>query len=293
MPLAKTIVSLLHPIEGRPLPIKPRLRKLAGTRAVIFSVYGTLFMTQTSKGSTVQPAIGDGAIIVEALEESDFDIFERDVDFGELYAEHLQAHYDIRSSEGIEYPEINICDVWQDFLNELFARDFIDGDLTERSVRRVIVHYECRVNPVWPAKDSLELIRKLQDRNLLAGTIATAQFYTPVAMEALYQNSLETLGFREPLCIWSYEHRHRKPSPIVFNLCEAGLRTFGLRPSEVLYVGNDVVVDMAPANAIGFKTALFVGDANSARPGNGETDDPAARPTVIFNEFGQLMDCIF
>ncbi|MDR1401642.1 MAG: HAD family hydrolase [Puniceicoccales bacterium] len=292
MPLAKLISSLLHPIEAKASPIKSKLREIPDIRAVIFDVYGTLFTTNVGSNSLSEPSIESDKLIIEAFEESDFDVFEHDISLSELYVEHVRAHYDIRKSEGITYPEVNICDVWQDFLNELFANGIIDGDLTERSIRRVIVCHECKVNPTWPEKGSLEFIRTLQDNDIVAGTISTAQFYTPIVMETLYQNSLKTLGFEEPVCIWSYEHRHRKPSAVLFKLCEEGLKVLGLKPSQALCVGNDMFNDIVPAHKAGFKTALFTGDSRSLRLHKDIEECVKIKPTIVFNEFSQLADCI-
>ncbi|MDR1433077.1 MAG: HAD family hydrolase [Puniceicoccales bacterium] len=293
MTLAKTILSLLRPIDTKAASMRPKLRKISNIRAVIFDVYGTLFTTKIGGNSLFEPSVESSKLIIEALEESDFDIFEHDISLSELYTDHVKAHYDIRRAEGITYPEINICDVWQDFLNELFADGVIDGDLTERSIQRVAVRHECKVNPVWPSKGSLELIRHLQDMNVCAGVISTAQFYTPIIMETLYQNSLETLGFKEQICIWSYDHRHRKPSTVMFKLCEEGLRVFGIRPSEALYVGNDMFNDIVPAHKVGLKTALFAGDVSSLRLHEDVEECAAVKPTIVVNEFKQIANCIF
>ncbi|MDR3144349.1 MAG: HAD family hydrolase [Puniceicoccales bacterium] len=292
MPLTKTILSLLNPIEAEPAHTKPKLRKLSGIRAVIFDVYGTLFTTRSGENSLDNTGAESDRSIVEALEESDFDVFEHEMNLKELYIGHVKAHYDIRKAEGILHPEINICDVWQDFLNELFANGIIDGDMTERSMRHVIVRHECKVNPVWPSRGSLEFIRNLQDTNTYSGIISTAQFYTPIMMEALYQNSLETLGFKRPICIWSYEHRHKKPSATIFKLCEEGLKIFGIKTSDVLYVGNDMLNDIIPAHRIGMKTALFTGDVHSLRLHEEVDECREIKPTIIFNAFEQLNGCV-
>jgi putative hydrolase of the HAD superfamily len=292
MPLVKIVLSLLVPIETESSLVKPKLRKLPGIRAVIFDVYGTLFTTKATARFRMEPSVEADVAIVEALEESDFDVFRRDLSLSRLYLDHVMAHFDIRRAEGIVHPEVNISDVWQDFLNELFADGAIDGDLTERSIQRVIIRHECKVNPVWPAKESLEFIRNLQDNDICSGVIATAQFYTPIIMEALYQNSLETVGFRRPICVWSYEHRHRKPSMVLFKLCEEGLRVLGIKPTEALYVGNNMANDIIPASRCGFRTALFTGNAGSAHPEEEGARDMEVKPTIVFNKFSQLEGCI-
>ena len=292
MSLARTILSLLHPIETEPAPIKTKLKKIPNIRAVIFDVYGTLLSSRVGSNSLSEPSVEFDNAIIESLEDSDFDVFDHDMSLSELYIDCVRAHYDIRKAEGITYPEINISDVWQDFLNELFANGVIDGDLTERSIQRAIVRHECKVNPVWPAKNSLAFIRKLQDADICAGTISNAQFYTPITLEALYQNTLETLGFKHQICIWSYIHKHRKPSALLFKLCEEGLKVLGIDLSEALYVGNDMLNDILPAHKAGFKTALFVGDVHSARMHEESEDCKKVSPNIIFNSFDQLTKCL-
>jgi putative hydrolase of the HAD superfamily len=62
----------------------------------------------------------------------------------------------------------------------------------------------------------------------------------------------------------------------------------GIQPVAVLYVGNDMLNDIYPANAIGFQTALFAGDRRSLRL---RKDDPrcaALSPDLVVTDLGQL-----
>ncbi len=292
MTVSKIIQALSKPLESTPTDIKPKLKKISGIRAVIFDIYGTLLISNVGRNSLSDTLLKGDTAIRESLEASNFEILEPETKLGEIYEEYVNAHYGIRQSEGIEYPEINICDVWQDFLNELFTQGVIDGDLIEKSIRRVILHYECRVNPVWPREGTLEFLRSLQDKDICSGVISTAQFYTPLALETLYQNSLETLGFKKSLCIWSFEHKHIKPSPVLFELCTERLHSLGIDPKEVLYIGNDMRCDIIPADKFGFKTALFAGDAKSYNNSSSSEEINACKATIIFTKFSQLKNYI-
>ena len=290
--LIKIVSSLLGPIETKTSSIELRLKKLNGIKAVIFDVYGTLLTASTHLKIIPEPTEDYDQSIIDALEGADFDILDVNEKFSEIYVGHLRAHYDIRAAEGIIYPEVNICDVWQDYLNELFSNGSIDGDITERSIMKLIVRHECNVAPVWPQKNVLQAIRAIQDSGINLGTITTAQFYTPIIMEALFQNSLDTLGFKHPICVWSYEHQHRKPSELLYNVCVDGLKGLGINVSEAVYVGNDVLNDMLPASKCGFKTALFAGDERSLRLHLDRDDCKKFKPNIIFNDFSQLVDCV-
>jgi putative hydrolase of the HAD superfamily len=292
MAASKIILSLSHSLEEIPTGVKPKLKKLSDIRAVTFDIYGTLLISNVGSNSMSDTSVENDEAIGEALIASDFEVLEPEVKLSEQYVECIRVHYEIRRSEGILYPEINIFDVWQDYLNELFAQGVIDGDLTERSIKRVILNHEFRVNPVWPRKGTLEFLRLLQDSDICSGIISTAQFYTKLAMETLYQNSLDTLGFKKPICIWSFEHWHVKPSDVLFDACTAGLNSLGIEPNEVLYIGNDMRNDIVPAHKFGFKTALFAGDKKSYNVTSIESDIDACKPAIIFTEFPQLRDCI-
>ena len=290
--LIKIVSSLLGPIETKPSSVELKLKKLNGIKAVIFDVSGTLLTASTHLKIIPEPSEDYDQSIIDALEGADFDILDVNEKFSEIYIGHLRAHYDIRAAEGITYPEVNICDVWQDYLNELFSNGSIDGDITERSIMKLIMRHECNVAPVWPQKNILQAIRTIQDSGISLGTIATAQFYTPIVMEALFQNSLDTLGFKHPICVWSYEHQHRKPSELLYDICANGLKDLGINTNEAVYVGNDVLNDMLPASKHGFKTALFAGDAHSLRLHLDRDDCKKFKPNIIFNDFSQLVDCV-
>ena len=81
----------------------------------------------------------------------------------------MRAHYDIRGAEGITYPEVNICDVWQDYLNKLFSNGSIDGDIKECTIMKLIVRQQWNIAPVWPQKNALKVISTLQDVELILG----------------------------------------------------------------------------------------------------------------------------
>jgi putative hydrolase of the HAD superfamily len=293
MSASKIISALSHPLEENPTKVKPRLKNLSDVRAVIFDIYGTILISSVGSNSMSDTSVENDKAIAEALIASNFEVLNSDIKLSEQYVECVKAHYDIRRWEGILYPEINISDVWQDYLNELFTQGVIDGDLTERSIRRVILNHEFRVNPVWPRKGVLEFLRMLQDNDICSGVVSTAQFYTQLALETLYQNSLDTLGFKKQICIWSFEHWHVKPSDVLFKACVDGLNFLSIEPSEALYIGNDMHNDIIPACNFGFKTALFAGDVRSYNITSTEADANACKPTVVFTEFSQLQDCLF
>ena len=60
--------------------------------------------------------------------------------------------------------------------------------------------------------------------------------------------------FEPDLCFWSYRHGFSKPDPHVFRILTARLEARGLRPAEILMVGDRLDNDIEPARAHGWLT---------------------------------------
>ena len=79
--------------------------------------------------------------------------------------------------------------------------------------------------------------------------ISNAQFYTPEAFPALVRQTLAELGFEHDLQFYSYQHGRAKPGLELYRLAAAALQGRGIPVERVLYVGNDMRNDIAPAAA--------------------------------------------
>ena len=118
------------------------------------------------------------------------------------------------------------------------------------------------------------VLQKLAAREILLGVVSNAQFYTPLILRALFDvGSLDQLGFRQDLCLWSYKSRRAKPDPLIFEDATVRFAELGVPPEQILYVGNDMRNDVWAPQELGWRTALFAGDARSLRWRN---DDPRA-----------------
>ena len=97
------------------------------------------------------------------------------------------------------------------------------------------------------------------------GIVSNAQFYTPYLFNWFLDSIPEDLGFTSDLIFYSYKSGHAKPSPLMFEAAAKNLRNMDISAHSVLYIGNDMLNDIYPAKLVGFKTALFAGDARSLR----------------------------
>lgn len=268
----------LRPLAPIPTALAPAGALRAKVGAVLFDIYGTLFISASGDIAAARSGSPQGAALAELLarfgvREAPETVLERF--FGAIAAHHRQAQ-----AEGVGHPEVVIDRIWQSVLNwksRPKARDFA-------------LAFELLANPVYPMPGLAETLAALKAARLALGLISNAQFFTPLLFSRFLGADSAALGFDPQLVFYSYRRGVAKPSPRLFQAAAAACSRKGLAPAAVLYVGNDVRNDIRPARQTGFQTALFAGDRRSLRL---REDDPACRgvrPDLVITELPQLID---
>ena len=277
-----------------PKGVTPSIKHFDNIRAVVFDVYGTMFISGT--GDISLAGEGDSSqAITEALESVGFASLKEDA------ARRVSNHYEravnefmsARKDEGIDYPEVDIVAIWQTVLNSLAYDKTIAGEINEEQIRRFAVEFECRSNPIWPMPALKNTLQQVKKQNFELGIVSNSQFYTPLMFDAMLGKSIEEIGFNIDLCIWSYQHLIGKPSTLLYEeLKQAIDEECRYSPAEVLYVGNDMLKDVYPAQKLGFKTVLFAGDSRSYKPRNDEERCENIKADAVITSFEQILNCL-
>lgn len=276
-----------HSVALAPLPtdLTPRLDKLPGLRGVVFDIYGTLIISAAGDISLAGAGDNDTAMRRAVEIGSGFPLSPGTDHLTESYRSHIQKQQRERRDGGIDYPEVEIREVWRDLLVEWRHPAASDPEVIER----IAVAYEVAVNPVWPMPGLSETLSALRERGLALGIVSNAQFYTPPMFPAfLNGRTLTDLGFDESLQVYSFQLREGKPSRRLYERLVEKLAARGMDPDEILYVGNDLRNDIWPAQAVGLRTALFAGDRRSLR---WREDDPrvaGVTPDLLVTDLRQL-----
>ncbi len=317
--LIKLINSLAFPIK----PIKPKVKEIVkrdrSIRAVVFDVYGTLFVSgsgdigiakQMSNTMAAATALEAAGIIENNLAERTKEGI-GNYTLETLHSEIERAHREKRS-RGIAYPEVNIVEIWEQVIESLehsnltgIKREKIKeysnlaserGDTRKRKLlEHIAVQYEFRVNHVWPMPDMMETLNGIINgtKPMKLGIISNAQFFTPLMIEAFTQSTIEDLGFDNKLLIWSYKEEVAKPSSMLFmKIRERLVKIYGILPEETLYIGNDMLNDISPAKRAGFKTCLFAGDTRSLRLREEIKECREIKPDFVITRLKTLLDII-
>lgn len=264
----------------KPLPteMRPGGRLRSEIRAILFDIYGTLFIsgagdigTATARGG-ISRAMGD-LLRQHGIQEDQSAVLKR-------LDQAITHRHEELGREGVDHPEVEIDKIWAKVLdNEDMA-----------FVRNFAVEYECIVNPVYPMPYLRELVTACANKGITMGIVSNAQFYTPDLFRWFLDADSESLGFRPDLTFYSYEFGHAKPSRKIFQAAADALADIDIPTDSALYLGNDMLNDIYPANALGFQTALFAGDARSLRL---RKDDPRCEgltPDLIITDLSQLLD---
>lgn len=298
-PHLATIRRHCSPLKPLAANIQPVTRPLRGLKAVLFDIYGTLFISASGDVGTAA-AQQRGAAFQKALQTVGLELRggrgTDPVERAGQAANHLiaaiqEAHSRARG-QGIEYPEVDILAVWHDTLQRLCDENLLVARPKDVDLRGLAVEYEMRTNPTWPMPGAEECLHQLAGLGLRLGVVSNAQFFTQQLFPALLNQTAEALGFEPELQLYSFQWGRAKPGLFLYERAAEALSESEVDAHEVLYVGNDMLNDMAPARRVGFHTALFAGDKRSLRL---REDDPRAAdimPDVIVTQLAQLNECV-
>jgi len=255
----------------------PAGRPRAKIQCILFDIYGTLFISESGDIGISKKTSSQMQKLEHLVRQFNIRKKPREL-IRELFQVIEDEHRRLRST-GIDYPEIQIDRIWKQILKS--------DDLA--MVRRFAIQYELIVNPVYPMPHLKSTLAACRRKSLPMGIISNAQFFTPLLFEWFLDAGMKGLGFHPDLVFLSYRIRRAKPSTWPFQKAAAAIRALGLKPSSALYVGNDMLNDIYPANQLGFQTALFAGDARSLRL---RTEDSRCRnlsADLILTDLAQLI----
>ncbi len=280
--LSENLISdYITPLNPIPTSLKKSGKIDGKIKCILFDIYGTLFI---SGSGDISIADKESHNIIHHLEQLllKYGIKRKPhIILNDLFSAIKEKHDEMRR-KGIDFPEVEIDRIWTIILgnNDL---DFI---------RRFAVEFEMLVNPVYPMPHTRELLFACKDSKFLIGIISNAQFYTPYLFKWLLGSDMSSLGFHHDLIIFSYKFGYAKPSTFMFQRAAERLKNMNIQEKSVLYIGNDMLKDIYPANKTGFKTALFAGDLRSLRL---REDDPKCKnlsADIVLTDLTQLFDFV-
>jgi len=317
--------SLLHEKERRVFDrvLKPQVcntcfETLKGMRAVIFDVYGTLvnywrpgFNSIQEREKTLMEAFTELAGRF-GMEETLAKMNPADAPgktLSDFYHGLIALNHEKALGKGVEYPEIRIEQIWSVILMMLerngYAkerrrvsvdnREFAFAD-TAGFARCLAYTYNFLSMGRVLYPNVTRALRKLKEDNIVLGILSNAQFYTPIDLTLLFRDEsggkVEDFNelFDPDLTFFSYEYGVSKPDNLMFRKLFDALYEYHITPAQTVFVGNDLLIDIAPAKALGMKTAFFCGD--DAMAFQHDLGSQAA-PDIVFHNWDEFAEKIY
>ncbi len=288
------IRQLSKPMKPVATSRQPVLKPLGHLRAVLFDVYGTLLISSCGDFGTSRSEMQRQSI-VEVFAQSGIGILDNGQTAVQFMGDAIAAEHERLLETGVDYPEVDIVEIWRQTLRRLIDMNLASGSLnylSESDFRDIALAYELRINPVWPMPHAETCLGNLYRMGLRLGVISNAQFLTLELLQTLLQSDSGEFSLDDELQFYSFQHQRAKPGLGLYQMAARTLARRGIKPAEVLYVGNDMLNDIMPAHTIGFRTALFAGDARSLRC---REDDPRVAhvsPDIVISDLLDIEKCI-
>jgi len=266
-----------------PIGLPAQSMKLHEVRAVIFDVYGTLVNYWKPEfgeaGAKAAHLVSVFRKTIERFGMTDAlrhmnDEHSPEQTLNDLYHGLIALNHEKSRSKGVTFPEVRIEEVWMVILLMLKRHGFDPIPLAlgeDREVAKCVAYYynfHALGRGFYPGV--VEALSTLKKHNIRLGIVSNAQFYTPIDLSlfARDQGLGDVDDFRElfddDLVVFSYEEGSAKPGPQLFRRLYDALYEASILPKETVFIGNDLVADVKPAQEAGMRTGFFAGDHLSA-----------------------------
>ncbi|MBN2035129.1 MAG: HAD family hydrolase [Chitinispirillaceae bacterium] len=287
-----------------PVAYESNHERLGDIRAAIFDVYGTLinYWRPGLQDREKRPELFTDACR-ETARRFTFTPYLEKMDpaarpektLYDLYCGLIALQHEQAVKKGTAYPEMKIEGIWQVILLMLKRygyepRAHIDAAESDWG-RHVAFTYNffSLGRTLYPGV--VDALEKLRDNSITLGIVSNAQFYTPIDLTLLIRDqsrgAYDDMNelFDPDLTFYSYEYNVAKPDTLLFKKLFEALYEYRILPSQTVFVGNDLAIDIEPAAAAGMKTAFFTGDRESTYF---HGKQGSVTPDIVFDSWDRL-----
>lgn len=298
----KESITIAHALE--PIEYPSTDEKLYDIRAIVFDVYGTLINywkpgldikeTRSDSLSTAFRKVSDFFGFTEFLLKMEPSASPEKT-LSELYHGLIALQHEKLINKGFEFPEVRIDEIWNIILLMLKRHGYNPSsipNISPEDLPRICAftyNFYALGRNLYPG--IIDTLEKLKENNFVLGILSNAQFYTSIDLNLLLREQSNSkyedmLDFFDPdLTFYSFEYQVSKPNPLLFRRLFDALYEYQILPSQTVFVGNDLLIDIEPALKVGMKTAFFTGDKQSAFLHNA---DGKVIPHLTFSDWHDL-----
>jgi putative hydrolase of the HAD superfamily len=192
---------------------------------------------------------------------------------------YFQIMKEQRAASGERYPEYDAVSIFQEIIKQhstSFTRNLPAEKLAQLPIFLAEAHRAASRSRLQLYLGVMDIIWQLHPKYHLA-IVSDAQ--SAYAIPEL--NAVGLSGHFNPIII-SGNFGYRKPDE---RLITAALTAMKMKPSEILFVGNDMVRDVYGAQLLGIKTVFF-------KSNQGTQEKEGVKPDYIIYNFSELLNAI-
>jgi FMN phosphatase YigB (HAD superfamily) len=301
--------DLIWPQAPAPKPVKakPSIAPLPGVKVVMWDVYGTLLRT-TDGGFTLFP--NPEVRLQVALEKTilEFNMWNSMYrkpgppwqSMMPQYRDYVERVAMVPTKLKGDFTDVNLVSIWKAVIDRLFDKDYkYDHGVygTEEQLSEKIAYFfHCNLQATEARAGAARAMTDLAEVGVMQGILADGQSFTYVQLvQALTKQGL-VMPIREIIrteaTLFSYQMAIRKPSQSLFLRAVEQLEALGVAPEQTLHVSCRLPTDLAPAKAVGMKTALLVSEKTGLEAPAEMIKDPQTRPDRLLTDITQITSVV-
>lgn len=289
----------------------PSVDRIPGIKAVLWDVYGTLLRTADG-GFTLFPE--PEVRLQVALEKTihEFNMWnsmyrkpgppwQSMINQYRDYAERLSM---VATKRRGDLTDVNLVHVWRMVVDRLFDKEYSYetdtlGD-ADQLAEKIAYFFHCNLQATEARAGAVQALRELQETGIQQGLLSDGQPFTVVQLTRALTRALSRQGAIPPVYeilpsgnnLLSYQMGVRKPSKSLFQQAAGQMARREIAPEEILHVSCRVKTDLAPAKALGMKTALLAAEKNGLEATANLLKDPQTRPDRLLTDITQITSVV-
>lgn len=301
--------DLIWPQVTAPKPVnaKPSVDHLPGIRAVLWDVYGTLLRTPDA-GFTLfpEPEVRLHVALEKTIHEFNMWMsmyrkpgppWQSMINQYRDYSERLSMAATKRSGD---LTDVNLVHVWRMVVDRLFDKEYvydegIYGDVDQLSEKIAFFFHSC-LQATEARSGAAQALVELKEAGVQQGLLSDGQSFTlvQVVRALLRQGELPPIFELLPSSnnLLSYQMGVKKPSKSLYKQAAGQMAAHGIAPDEILHVSSRLKTDLAPAKALGMKTALLAAEKNGLEATANLLKDPQTRPDRLLTDITQITSVV-
>ena len=301
--------NLIFPKAPRPRPIQatPAIKPLAGTRLVLWSVYGTLLSIDSGRLLHQHPQELRMQIALQKTIEEFKMWFSMSRKPGQPWEYMLKQYTGLAEELRLaatrhkgDVRETNSVELWAKLIERLqrneYSWDESDYGGLESFAVKVAYFFHAMLQGTELFEGCAETLARLSQVGIRQGLLDDGQEFTIAHLVSRLrkqggEGNLASL-FSPDLSALSYQREVRKPSPSLYASVVSRCEAAGIEPGEVLYLTNRLTDDLGVAKKVGFRTGLMVVDEACTELSSTDLRNPEYKPDRLLTDLRQVIDIV-